>query len=159
MEGWNRLNGTQIYVSRGIGKVVVPIRVACPRRLPSFACTAPIGAPAITDSLSPMNQAPGQIGGVATAAYRLRRELGLAQATALAITDMVGIGPYITIPLLLATMGGPQAMLGWLVARRSRSRDGLVWAELGAALPKAGAATTICAKPTGPRAPDAGFHF
>jgi predicted MPP superfamily phosphohydrolase len=28
--GWNRLNGTQIYVSRGIGKVVVPIRVACP---------------------------------------------------------------------------------------------------------------------------------
>ena len=46
----------------------------------------------------------------------LRRELGLIQATSLAITDMVGIGPYITIPLLLATMGGPQCMLGWLVA-------------------------------------------
>lgn len=60
------------------------------------------------------------------------------QATALAITDMVGIGPYITIPLLLATMGGPQAMLGWLVGAALAFCDGLVWAELGAALPKAG---------------------
>ena len=68
----------------------------------------------------------------------LRRELGLIQATALAITDMVGIGPYITIPLLLATMGGPQAMTGWLVGAVLAFCDGLVWAELGAALPKAG---------------------
>jgi basic amino acid/polyamine antiporter, APA family len=68
----------------------------------------------------------------------LRRELGLIQATALAITDMVGIGPYITIPLLLATMGGPQAMIGWLVGALLAFCDGLVWAELGAALPKAG---------------------
>ncbi|MGH9453676.1 MAG: APC family permease, partial [Terriglobia bacterium] len=68
----------------------------------------------------------------------LRRELGLIQATALAITDMVGIGPYITIPLLLATMGGPQAMIGWFVGALLAFCDGLVWAELGAALPKAG---------------------
>jgi len=60
------------------------------------------------------------------------------QATALAITDMVGIGPYITIPLFLAAMGGPQAMLGWLVGATLAFCDGLVWAELGAALPKAG---------------------
>jgi len=60
------------------------------------------------------------------------------QATSLAITDMVGIGPYITIPLLLATMGGPQAMLGWFVGALLAFCDGLVWAELGAALPKAG---------------------
>jgi basic amino acid/polyamine antiporter, APA family len=69
---------------------------------------------------------------------RLRRELGLLQATSLAITDMVGIGPYITIPLLLAAMGGPQAMLGWLVGAAVAFSDGLVWAELGAALPRAG---------------------
>ena len=68
----------------------------------------------------------------------LRRELGLVQATSLAITDMVGIGPYITIPLFLATMGGPQAMLGWLVGALLAFCDGLVWAELGAAMPKAG---------------------
>jgi APA family basic amino acid/polyamine antiporter len=81
----------------------------------------------------------------------LRRELGLIQATALAITDMVGIGPYITIPLFLATMGGPQAMLGWLVGAGLALCDGLVWAELGAALPKAGGSYNYLREAFGPR--------
>jgi amino acid transporter len=81
----------------------------------------------------------------------LRRELGLIQATALAITDMVGIGPYITIPLLLATMGGPQAMLGWFVGALLAMCDGLVWAELGAALPKAGGSYNYLREAYGPR--------
>lgn len=81
---------------------------------------------------------------------RLRRELGLVQATALAITDMVGIGPYITIPLFLATMGGPQAMLGWLVGAVLAFCDGLVWAELGAALPKAGGSYNYLREAYGP---------
>jgi len=72
------------------------------------------------------------------------------QATALAITDMVGIGPYITIPLLLATMGGPQAMLGWLVGAVLAFCDGLVWAELGAALPKAGGSYNYLREAYGP---------
>jgi amino acid transporter len=80
----------------------------------------------------------------------LRRELGLVQATALAITDMVGIGPYITIPLLLATMGGPQAMLGWLVGALLAFCDGLVWAELGAALPRAGGSYNYLREAYGP---------
>ncbi|MGH9405340.1 MAG: APC family permease [Terriglobia bacterium] len=80
----------------------------------------------------------------------LRRELGLLQATALAITDMVGIGPYITIPLFLATMGGPQAMLGWLVGAALAFSDGLVWAELGAALPKAGGSYNYLREAYGP---------
>jgi APA family basic amino acid/polyamine antiporter len=80
----------------------------------------------------------------------LRRELGLIQATALAITDMVGIGPYITIPLLLATMGGPQAMTGWLVGALLAFCDGLVWAELGAALPKAGGSYNYLREAYGP---------
>ncbi len=81
---------------------------------------------------------------------RLRRELGLLQATALAITDMVGIGPYITIPLFLATMGGPQAMLGWFVGALLAFCDGLVWAELGAALPKAGGSYNYLREAYGP---------
>ena len=81
----------------------------------------------------------------------LRRELGLLQATSLAITDMVGIGPYITIPLFLATMGGPQAMLGWLVGALLAFCDGLVWAELGAALPKAGGSYNYLREAYGPR--------
>lgn len=74
----------------------------------------------------------------------------MIQATALAITDMVGIGPYITIPLLLATMGGPQAMLGWLVGAALAFCDGLVWAELGAALPKAGGSYNYLREAFGP---------
>jgi basic amino acid/polyamine antiporter, APA family len=81
---------------------------------------------------------------------RLRQELGLLQATSLAITDMVGIGPYITIPLLLATMAGPQAMLGWLVGAAVAFSDGLVWAELGAALPKAGGSYNYLREAYGP---------
>ncbi|HEV2419003.1 MAG TPA: APC family permease [Terriglobia bacterium] len=80
----------------------------------------------------------------------LRRELGLVQATALAITDMVGIGPYITIPLFLATMGGPQAMLGWLVGAALAFCDGLVWAELGAAMPRAGGSYNYLREAYGP---------
>jgi basic amino acid/polyamine antiporter, APA family len=90
---------------------------------------------------------------------RLRRELGLLQATSLAITDMVGIGPYITIPLLLATMGGPQAMLGWLVGAAVAFSDGLVWAELGAALPKAGGTYNYLREAYGPRGPGRWLSF
>jgi amino acid transporter len=63
---------------------------------------------------------------------------------------MVGIGPYITIPLLLAAMGGPQAMLGWLVGAAVAFSDGLVWAELGAALPKAGGSYNYLREAYGP---------
>jgi len=81
----------------------------------------------------------------------LRRELGLLQATSLAITDMVGIGPYITIPLLLAAMGGPHALLAWLVGALIAFCDGLVWAELGAALPQAGGSYNYLREAYGPR--------
>jgi len=52
--------------------------------------------------------------------------------------DMIGVGPFITLPLILAAMGGPQAMLGWILGALLALCDGLVWAELGAALPEAG---------------------
>ena len=68
-------------------------------------------------------------------APRLERGLGVVQSTALNIANMVGIGPFITIPIFLAAMGGPQAMIGWVVAAVLVLCDGLVWSELGAALP------------------------
>jgi APA family basic amino acid/polyamine antiporter len=64
---------------------------------------------------------------------------------------MVGIGPYITIPLFLATMGGPQAMLGWFVGALIAFCDGLVWSELGAALPKAGGSYHYLREAYGPK--------
>ncbi|MFZ3332039.1 MAG: amino acid permease [Candidatus Acidiferrales bacterium] len=68
----------------------------------------------------------------------LTRGFGLLQATALNMTNMVGIGPFITIPLLMASMGGPQSMLGWLTGALIVVSDGLIWSELGAALPGSG---------------------
>ena len=52
--------------------------------------------------------------------------------------DMIGAGPFITLPLLLGAMGGPQAMLGWICGAALAVCDGLVWAELGAAMPEEG---------------------
>src|SRR5207248_9814749 len=62
------------------------------------------------------------------------------QATALNMSNMIGIGPFITIPLLMSALngGGPQAMLGWVVALVIAITDGMVWSELGAALPGSG---------------------
>jgi APA family basic amino acid/polyamine antiporter len=51
---------------------------------------------------------------------------------------MVGVGPFITIPLLMATMNGPQAMLGWITGALIVVADGMIWSELGAALPGSG---------------------
>jgi len=89
----------------------------------------------------------------------LRRELGLVQSTALSITDMIGIGPFITIPLFLATMGGPQAMLGWILGAVLAFCDGLVWAELGAAMPKAGGSYNYLREAFGPRRVGRWFSF
>ena len=52
--------------------------------------------------------------------------------------DMIGVGPFITMPLIISAMGGPQAMIGWLVGALLAMCDGMVWAELGAAMPKSG---------------------
>jgi len=64
--------------------------------------------------------------------------LSLRGAVTLNLLDMIGVGPFITLPLLLAAMGGPQAMLGWVLGALLAVCDGLVWAELGAAMPEAG---------------------
>ena len=68
----------------------------------------------------------------------LVRRFGLLHATALNMTNMIGIGPFITIPLLMSALGGPQAMLGWVVALITVLCDSTVWSELGAAMPGSG---------------------
>jgi amino acid transporter len=72
----------------------------------------------------------------------LVRRFGLVQATALNMINMIGIGPFITIPLLMTALGGPQALLGWIVALVIVVCDGLVWSEFGAALPASGGTFT-----------------
>jgi len=72
---------------------------------------------------------------------RLIRRFGLVQATALNITNIIGTGPLITLPILMGTIngGGPQCMLGWLTSLLIVLPDGLIWAELSAAMPVSGA--------------------
>jgi len=77
-------------------------------------------------------------GNLETEAAPLLRRFGLVQATALNMSNMIGVGPFITIPLLMSALGGPQAMLGWVVAVLIAIPDGMVWSELGAAMPGSG---------------------
>ena len=68
----------------------------------------------------------------------LERKIGPLQATAINMTQMCGIGPFVTIPAMVATIGGPEAMFGWIIGAIVALADGLIWAELGAAMPGAG---------------------
>jgi fructoselysine transporter len=86
---------------------------------------------------------PGETG-------KLERGLGLAEATSLNVTFMVGIGPFIVIPLIAKAMGGPQSLLAWLLGALLAFMDGCVWAELGAAMPEAGGSYVFLREAYGP---------
>jgi amino acid transporter len=68
----------------------------------------------------------------------LQRHFGLLQATALNVTMIVGAGVFITIPLMLESLPGPYALLGWLAGGALILLDSLIWSELGATLPGSG---------------------
>ena len=81
---------------------------------------------------------------------KLERGLGLKEASALNMIDMVGIGPFIVIPLVIADMGGPQCLLAWAVGAIVALIDACVWAELGAAMPEAGGSYVYLREAYGP---------
>src|SRR5687767_7375394 len=81
---------------------------------------------------------------------QLTRHFGLLPATALNMTNMMGAGPFITIPLLMSALMGPQSMLGWLVALVIVICDGMVWSELGAAMPGSGGSFQYLRQAFGP---------
>src|SRR5947208_3112168 len=68
----------------------------------------------------------------------LDRGMGLLQATATNIISMVGVGPFLTIPFMGTAMGGPHISYAWLFGAVLALCDGLVYAELAAALPGSG---------------------
>jgi len=88
--------------------------------------------------------------GETTEQPELIRGVGLAGATTLNMIDMIGVGPFITIPLIVSAVGGPQAMLGWIAGAVFALCDGLVWAELGAAMPNAGGSYQYLKQAYGP---------
>jgi amino acid transporter len=86
------------------------------------------------------NHAPQLPSEIAVASQKLVRGMGLVQSTAVNMVDMIGIGPFITIGVILSAMGGPQAVFGWFLGALFSVCDGMVYAELGAAMPGAGGA-------------------
>jgi amino acid transporter len=76
--------------------------------------------------------------------------MGLFPALAANMLQMVGVGPFLTIPLILAAMQGPQALLGWILGALISTCDGLVWAELGAAMPGTGGSYEYLQQAFGP---------
>lgn len=68
----------------------------------------------------------------------LERGLSTGPALALNVIDMVGVGPFVTLPLIVGAMGGPQAMMGWVLGALLSYCDGYIWSELGTAYPEAG---------------------
>src|SRR5438445_12536440 len=69
---------------------------------------------------------------------KLIRGVGLGSATALNMIDMIVVGPFITVPLIVSAMVGAQAMLGWILGAGFAMFDGLHWAQVGAAMPCSG---------------------
>jgi fructoselysine transporter len=94
---------------------------------------------------SPANPVP-----TPSAQPQLERGLGLKEAVALNMIEIVGIGPFVVSSLVIKAMGGPQALIAWLAGALLATLDGFVWSELGAAMPKAGGTYVFLREAYGP---------
>lgn len=82
---------------------------------------------------------------------KLIRGLGLKEATALNMIDMVGIGPFVVLPFVIGAMNGPACIWAWVLGAVLAFSDGFVWAELGAAMPEAGGSYVFLKEIYGPK--------
>jgi amino acid transporter len=85
----------------------------------------------ISPSSIPGNQSSDKSGS-------LERRIGLRSAVLFNMLEMIGVGPFITLPLVIAAAGYRLSVWAWLLGATIAVADGLVWAELGAAFPRAG---------------------
>ena len=94
---------------------------------------------------------PVRVENTATTQAQLERGLGLKEAVALNMIEIVGIGPFVVSSLVIKAMGGPQALIAWLAGALLATLDGFVWAELGAAMPRAGGSYVFLREAYGPQ--------
>ena len=80
----------------------------------------------------------------------LQRRIGLRSAVALNMLEMIGVGPFITLPLVIAAAGYKLSVWAWVLGAAIAVADGLVWAELGAAFPRAGGSYAFLREIYGP---------
>jgi len=81
----------------------------------------------------------------------LQRRIGLRSAVALNMLEMIGVGPFITLPLVIAAAGYKLSVWAWVLGAGLAVADGLVWAELGAAFPRAGGSYAFLREIYGPQ--------
>jgi fructoselysine transporter len=94
---------------------------------------------------------PGRAEGVAVEQPSgLERGLGLKEAVALNMIEIVGIGPFVVTSLVIKAMGGPQALIAWIAGAVLATLDAFVWSELGAAMPRAGGTYVFLREAYGP---------
>jgi amino acid transporter len=81
----------------------------------------------------------------------LTRRIGLRSAVLFNMLEMIGVGPFITLPLVIAAAGFQLSVWAWILGAAIAVADGLVWAELGAAFPRAGGSYAFLREIYGPR--------
>jgi amino acid transporter len=81
----------------------------------------------------------------------LQRRIGLRSAVTFNMLEMIGVGPFITLPLVIAAAGYRLSVWAWVLGAAIAVADGLVWAELGAAFPRAGGSYAFLREIYGPR--------
>jgi amino acid transporter len=82
---------------------------------------------------------------------RLERRIGLRSAVLFNMLEMIGVGPFITLPLVIATAGYRLSIWAWVLGAVIAVADGLVWAELGATFPRAGGSYAFLREIYGPK--------
>jgi amino acid transporter len=87
----------------------------------------------------------------ATSAATLQRRIGLRSAVAFNMLEMIGVGPFIMLPLVIAAAGYRLSVWAWVLGAAIAVADGLVWAELGAAFPRAGGSYAFLREIYGPK--------
>ena len=80
----------------------------------------------------------------------LERRIGLRSAVLFNMLEMIGVGPFITLPLVIAAAGFRLSVWAWLLGAAIAVADGLVWAELGASFPRAGGSYAFLREIYGP---------
>jgi amino acid transporter len=80
----------------------------------------------------------------------LQRRIGLRSAVLFNMLEMIGVGPFITLPLVIAAAGYRLSAWAWILGAAIAVADGLVWAELGAAFPRAGGSYAFLREIYGP---------
>ncbi|HTE12110.1 MAG TPA: APC family permease [Chitinophagaceae bacterium] len=81
----------------------------------------------------------------------LKREISLLQATSINMIDMVGIGPFVVMPLVISMMGSHLFLWAWIFGAVIAFADGMIWSELGTRFPLAGGSYNFLKEAYGPK--------